>query len=370
MKDILNDIVQHLKKGDYKNEEHVRVGIVFRLLQALGWNIWNPQEVWPEFPAIPEENSTRVDVALFKPSTIHIPAVFIEVKAVGKLAQNLEAAERQLRDYNVNNQAEIVVLTDGRAWRFYLPSAAGTFQKKCFQSVDLLTGDAEDFAPVLQDFLSRESLESGHAIEQAHYVLKRTAEQRTMDALLPQAKEAAQQDLTVSVMDCFVHLCAERGISRELAKKYIRESSKNSPKQPALPVEHAAADNRVHADLPPVQEPLVEKNAKPDLSGKRACLSIPQKGVYAEGKVLSDGKQIIVFAGALAKGKNESLDRHSYGKLHTKLVADNILKPKVLPNGTNGFELTRDYTFNALSAAAAILTGHPADGPKLWKEKK
>ena len=45
MNDALKDIVIRLRDNQYKNEEHIRLGVVYRLLNELGWDIWNPQEV-------------------------------------------------------------------------------------------------------------------------------------------------------------------------------------------------------------------------------------------------------------------------------------------------------------------------------------
>ena len=138
MKDVLEDIAARLRANEYANEEHIRLSLVARLLQALGWNIWNPQEVNTEFCATRNEDSTRVDVALFVRRTD--PSVYIEVKALGKIDKNLADIERQMRDYNRNNTAEFSVLTDGRKWRFYLSQTGGEFSQKFFKEVDLLDG--------------------------------------------------------------------------------------------------------------------------------------------------------------------------------------------------------------------------------------
>ena len=100
MKEIFEDITAKLRADAYANEEHVRLSLVARLLQALGWNIWNPQEVNTEFCPVRSEDSTRVDIALFAQRSE--PAVFIEVKGVGRIGRNLPEIERQMRDYNRN----------------------------------------------------------------------------------------------------------------------------------------------------------------------------------------------------------------------------------------------------------------------------
>ena len=83
MKETLADIRSKLREGAYQNEEHVRLALVARMLQCLGWDIWNPREVYTEFKAVPSEDVTKVDVALFL--IADSPSVFIEVKGVGRI---------------------------------------------------------------------------------------------------------------------------------------------------------------------------------------------------------------------------------------------------------------------------------------------
>src|SRR3989442_3317296 len=117
MQSTLEDIRQKLREGVCKNEEHVRLSLVSRILQELGWNIWNPEEVNTEFVVVPDEDNSKVDIALLLRS--YLPSVFIEVKAVGKLQGAIKHIETQLRNYNRNNTAIFTVITDGQRWRFY-----------------------------------------------------------------------------------------------------------------------------------------------------------------------------------------------------------------------------------------------------------
>ncbi len=95
MENLLNDIRSLFDRGVFKNEEHIRVCVVCRILQELGWNMWNPEEVTLEFAVAPDEDQTKVDVALR--STPVQPDAFIEVKALGQLRGKLSDIERQLR---------------------------------------------------------------------------------------------------------------------------------------------------------------------------------------------------------------------------------------------------------------------------------
>ncbi len=142
MEATLNDIRSLFDRGVFKNEEHIRVCVVCRILQELGWNVWNPDEVNMEFAVAPDEDQTKVDVALR--STPLQPDAFIEVKAFGQLRGKLAEIERQLRDYNRNNTAMFSIITDGAEWRFYYSQTGGEFAQKCFKVLNLRRESVED----------------------------------------------------------------------------------------------------------------------------------------------------------------------------------------------------------------------------------
>ncbi len=155
MNDILAEIREYIKNGYFKNEENVRFSLVARILKELGWDIWNPKEVTTEFKTVPNEDKSRVDIALFDNSPT--PSVFIEIKAIGKLDTDLVKYEVQLRDYNRNNTAPFSIITDGRKWRFYYSQTGGEFSQKCFKVIDLLDDAIADIALSLYAFLSKET---------------------------------------------------------------------------------------------------------------------------------------------------------------------------------------------------------------------
>ena len=156
MNEILRDVVIKLSNNVYKNEEHVRLSLVSRILHELGWDLWNPNEVNSEFVVIPQEDKTRIDLALFL--TTYVPSVFIEIKAVGKLEGNISRIENQLRDYNRNNTALFSIITDGQKWRLYYSQTGGEFSQKCFKALDLLEDDIDDVELSFHTFLSKNEI--------------------------------------------------------------------------------------------------------------------------------------------------------------------------------------------------------------------
>jgi hypothetical protein len=224
MKDTLINIQTLIRVGAYKNEEHIRLSLVARILQELGWNIWDPMEVYTEYVAVPTEDRTKVDIALFE--NLSAPSAFIEVKALGYAKSRLRETEIQLRDYNRNNTALFSIITDGREWRFYYSQTGGEFSEKLFRVIDLLDSSLDDIEQSFIVFLGKASMESGAAKLEAERYLLSNKLQRAVADCLPQARRAVTEFPFPSLPDSLVTLLKQRGftISREEAIAYARES--------------------------------------------------------------------------------------------------------------------------------------------------
>lgn len=222
MKEVLADINSKLVEGLYVNEEHVRLSLVARILQQLGWDIWNPKEVNPEYYCIPNEDKSRVDIALFL--TPQIPSVFIEIKTIGKIDSDLAGIERQLRDYNRNLTAMFTIITDGRKWRFYYSQAGGEFSQKCFKILDFFEDDLDDIETFMKSFLSRSEISLGKAEQDARSYLQLTLKQRAMDDALIQARRMVDLSPFPSLPQALVERVATSGfkISLDEAREFIQ----------------------------------------------------------------------------------------------------------------------------------------------------
>ncbi len=245
MNELLADIKARLLNGEYKNEEHVRLSLVARVLNGLGWNIWNPTEVNAEFVVVPSEDNKKVDVALFLRSIV--PSVFIEIKAVGQIQGKLPAIEQQMRNYNRDNQAMFTVITDGRNWRFYLSSAGGEFSRRCFKTFDLLDDDLEEVEASLSAFLKKSEIEN--ARQKAEDYLKLNQIQRTAEDCLPEARRRISEPPYPSMPDALVSLVREKGfsITQDDAVKFIKEAAERKPSVPiASPTTQTPMPNKTN----------------------------------------------------------------------------------------------------------------------------
>lgn len=228
MEDTLKDIKTKLEGGFYQNEENVRFSIVARILQQLGWDIWNPQEVYPEFFVTPNEDKTKIDWALF--INLNKPSVFIEVKSVGKIDSTLAEVERQLRDYNRNLTAIFSIITDGQKWRFYFPQTGGEFSEKCFKVIDLLKDDLSTVENSLKTFLAKSEIMNENAQNNAKNYLQLNQKQRSMVSVYPDAQRKVNEPPYPRLPDALVELVKSAGhkISLEEAEDFIKTSIKSN----------------------------------------------------------------------------------------------------------------------------------------------
>ena len=350
MRELLEDVAAKLRSNAYANEEHVRLSLVARLLQVLGWDIWNPLEVNTEFRAVRSEDSTRVDIALFARRAE--PSVYLEVKAVGTIARNLPQIEVQMRDYNRNNTATFSILTDGRHWRFYLSRAGGEFGQKCFKEFDLLD-DADDFESIelaFHAFLSKEEVTNGRALREAEQYLNSSQRQRAMRDALPTAKRELFKFPELSFSQLLVRLVTESGydISAEEAIQFIHRASSSS------------GELEESKSIPnPIPKPSILPS--PRSSGRTASLVLRRKGqIIARGYEDANGK-FIVLAGSVAALEVQD-SGESKQELRTKLVSDGVFKKEA-----SGLVLIQDYPFSSWSAAACVFLGRSASGPREWQ---
>lgn len=171
----IGDIRARLGRGEYRDEAKVSQGIVMRVLQDLGWPVFDTGVVVREYSI----RGRRVDYALV--GKFGKPAVLLEVKRVGKI----EVGEGQLFEYAFHGGAPIVVLTDGRNWWLYYTFGEGDHRDRRFAEVDLQDGDPDRNADLLVRYLQREAVLDGETRKRAEADLEARWKQRTAEETLP-----------------------------------------------------------------------------------------------------------------------------------------------------------------------------------------
>ena len=96
-------------------EEATKHALVLPFIQALGYDVFNPQEVVPEFNAdYGMKQGEKVDYAIMMDNT---PVILMECKKVGDPLDSRKAS--QLGRYFNMTPARIGILTDGITYKFY-----------------------------------------------------------------------------------------------------------------------------------------------------------------------------------------------------------------------------------------------------------
>jgi hypothetical protein len=110
---ILGERVSKLK-DQIQTEEATKNAFIMPFLQALGYDVFNPFEVVPEFISdIGLKKGEKIDYAIFKEGK---PTILIECK---HWAQNLSIHDGQLLRYFHVSKARFGLLTNGVIYRFY-----------------------------------------------------------------------------------------------------------------------------------------------------------------------------------------------------------------------------------------------------------
>jgi len=180
MQEQLKVFVDRLKTDrriDTFDEAATKQVVVLRLLSLLGWDTFNIDEVTPEYSVA----GKRVDYSL---KISNLNKVFIEVKRIGI---ELENHQEQLLNYSFQQGVKLAILTNGVTWWFYLPLNEGSWEQRKFYTIDILQQDSEDIASKFNDFLSKDNINSGKAIQNAEAIYKGQQKTNILEETLPKA---------------------------------------------------------------------------------------------------------------------------------------------------------------------------------------
>jgi predicted type IV restriction endonuclease len=179
MKKQIETFIKDLKSNKKLNtfdEASTKQAVVLRLLSFLDWDIFNVDEVAPDYAV----NSHSVAYSLRINNT---NKVFIEVKRIN---EKLDNHQKSLLSFASREGVNVSILTNGIIWWFYLTAATGSSQEKWFYSVDLLKQKADDFIPQLIDLLGKNKVARGQALKTAK-ALNQNKKQKMASDIIPEA---------------------------------------------------------------------------------------------------------------------------------------------------------------------------------------
>lgn len=356
MKKVIKDIRSQPITKVYKNEEHVRLSLVARICQKLGWNIWNPAEFNTELQVEKLQGSNgEVDIALFLPEENSDAAqVFIETKRPGKLMPELKKCERQLVEYFGCHNTAISILTDGRIWRFYLPSLRGTFRDRLFAQVNLEEDDIDTLVTFFKNILHRDSFVDGKAEKKAKEMFEELRRIRMVQEVKMKAEEQAEDSVDTKFRLAWGML-RKKGLDID-----EKEIEKLWDKKIPLDSDQGLTTNGVSS-----AETASNTGTKATSTNSAdfVYVRINDRSLKAKGRYHIKNQTLTLFRDSEVKANDTPSLPQKYGELKKEMIKKGNLKPD--PSGTK-YVLTDDYEFNRPSPASSIVLGRSSNGFNDW----
>lgn len=137
-----------------ENETRTRMALIDPLLQALGWDVSDPEMVTPEYSV----GASRADYALLTPTGN--PSALVEAK---KLDESLASHRMQMLNYANISGIPHAGLTDGNHWEMYTVFDQAPIEQRRILNVSIANTPAHESALKLR-LLWRPNLASGQPV--------------------------------------------------------------------------------------------------------------------------------------------------------------------------------------------------------------
>ena len=300
--EVITRVAERLKKLKSRdlNEETTKTSFIEPVIEALGWDVRDFEEVSKEYLHSKDDNP--VDYAFM---LLGEPQFFLEAKGLGK---NLDEPMPLRQVLNYANNAGVIwcVLSNGDEYRFYKSTEPVAAAKKMFCVVKLSQDPPEHVARVLR-LLAKSSIEGDQLEEFWSWQSVARDVKAALDAMIPEADKGL-----VAVLAKKLRLRTPKEIAAALRKLKVQIDA------PKLPEMVEGGRRRHRGDRPGDQPP-------PKLGGLTSLLDLIRAGLLtaplrlfctykkvlveatlqADGRILFDGSpyDTCSSAGSAAKGK-------------------------------------------------------------------
>jgi hypothetical protein len=252
-KDQIKQIAERVNKlkDQIQTEEATKNAFIMPFLQALGYDVFNPLEVVPEFISdIGLKKGEKIDYAIFKDGA---PTLLVECKHWG---QNLSIHDGQLLRYFHVSKAKFGLLTNGVVYRFYSDLvAANKMDEKPFLEFNI-TEIKDNQIDELKKF--HKSIFDADSIVNTASELKYTNELKQLliqelanpspDFVKHFAKQVYPSNISAKVLEQFTNL-TKKSIQQHISdliterlKTALNKEDEATKEQEAIQAEQAKAD--------------------------------------------------------------------------------------------------------------------------------
>jgi len=243
--DELLEFIKDLKKDKSLNsfdEAATKQIIILKVLNLLGWNVYDREEVYPEYSV----KGKKVDYSL---RLNFENKVFIEVK---KVSQKLYKHQSKLLDYLDLKKVDSAVLTNGLKWWFYAPLKDGKIEYRKFYSIDITEQNAGEVSERLYDFLYKSKVISGDNILVATKIFSYNRKKKIIERTLPRAVaaifEEADKIFVDLIKDHTENKCGYRP-SDELVKEFLYKNFSKKKLKSISPVKAKGVKKSLQSEI-------------------------------------------------------------------------------------------------------------------------
>lgn len=144
-----NKVQQYSDKLDTMTEEATKNAIIMPFLVLLGYDVFDPEEVIPEYTCdVAGKKGEKIDYVILHDGE---PTVLIEAKRAGLKLQKQQ--QGQLYRYFSTNRCRLAILTNGITYSFFSDiNAPNVMDDEPFLSFNILEDDEELFLSSLEQF--------------------------------------------------------------------------------------------------------------------------------------------------------------------------------------------------------------------------
>lgn len=327
-------------------EAVVRQCVVLRLLQAAGFDIWNPDEVVPE-----ETNTTgsRADFLVRRGTG----KFALEIKGMGVTLEDRQY--QQALNYAVSEGTRWAVVTNGRVWVVLDEHKPGTWQQR--ESLKIEMGDGADFAEDFAELFGARTWQED-AFAPALAAVAGRQQRRQDHARIRREKrplvQRTQAEFEIPSFEKAAEAAARMGLITEIERDVLLagNSTPDSVQTGSLTVDQGAEQTTEQTEDESTQDSVL--------------FAYAVAGAKAQARYSSQDGTWVVLAGSTAANRflADGTIVQAMRRRRERLKAEGVLReqsPQLL-------EYVKDQVYTSPSTAASDIAGGSRNGWDNWKD--
>ena len=332
------------------DETSIKQTVVMKLLFLLGWDIFDVSEVSPNHTV----GKHQIDYSL---KIKNKSKVFVNVKEAGT---PLDKYQKELFKPAAMEDVEFSVLTNGMIWWFFLTLGKKNLEQKQICSLDFSSQSSDDIAKQLKEFLEKDRIAKGQALESAEKRLKKRY-QKLIEETLPKAWHqiiSAPPELLVDLLRETAEKICGFSPERKTALKFLSEDLVKSrhPGTAAPAEKHPTPDAKANGPQGPAASKEITKPVSRGYDDKSISAFSFKKKNY---KIKAWGDLVLKLCEVLNSEYKQDVEKllwHSVGdKYYFSRDASELRFPESI-KGTDIYAQTIRNSNEAVNAAHSILS--------------